>query len=126
MAQPKEKATAGREPLALSVEEVVNSVEVRGRVSQAPERRELPSGDTIVVAHVVVPRPREKHSRVTHDTFVVCAWRAGPARSLAAVGVGEVIEVQGRLRRRFWRAGGGEASACEIEVLRVRRLRRPA
>ena len=119
------KATAGREPLATSVEEMVNSVVVRGRVSRAPERRELPSGDTIVVAHVVVPRPREKHSRVTHDTFAVTAWRAGPSRSLAAVVEGEVVEVQGRLRRRFWRAGGGEASACEIEVLRLRRLRRP-
>jgi single-strand DNA-binding protein len=121
MAQPK--ATAGREPLAASVEEVVNTVEVRGRVSRAPERRELPSGDTIVVAHVVVPRPREKHSRVTHDTFVVCAWRAGPARSLSAVGEAASPR-SGPLRRRFWRAGGGEASACEIEVLRLRRLRR--
>jgi len=33
-----------------------------------------------------------------------------------------VLEVEGALRRRFWRMGAGAASRSEVEVLRVRRL----
>ena len=35
---------------------------------------------------------------------------------------GDVVEVEGSLRRRFWRVGAGAASRSEVEVTRVRRV----
>ncbi len=123
MTHAREQVRVG--PGAATREDDVNSVVLRGRLSGTPERRELPSGDAIVVARLVVHRRQEKGSRVTHDTFDLSAWRAVAARSLLRADDGDIIEVEGRLRRRFWRAGGRPASRYEIEVLRLRRLRRP-
>lgn len=108
-----------------------NEVLLVGRVSGTPEPRELPSGDRIVAWRIVVDRvpPRRAAAGVrtaSVDTFDCVAWTAGLRRSTSALGDGDVIELEGALRRRFWRAGAAAASRCELEVSRVRRLRRQA
>jgi single-strand DNA-binding protein len=35
---------------------------------------------------------------------------------------GDIVEVRGSLRRRFWRAGPGAVSRTEVEVVRLRRV----
>ena len=106
-----------------------NEVLLVGRVSGTPEQRELPSGDSIVAWRIVVARipirPRPEGVRAaTVDTFDCVAWTAGLRRTARGLADGDVVELEGALRRRFWRAGAGAASRCELEVSRVRRLRR--
>lgn len=110
-----------------------NEVHLVGRLSAEPTPRELPSGDVLVTFRLVVARPPAARrtgggpsSRSpTVDTIDCSAWRKGVQRSLDKAAPGDVIEVEGALRRRFWRTGSGAASRSEVEVSRVRRLTRP-
>lgn len=107
-----------------------NEVRLIGRVSAAPERRELPSGDLLVSWRLVVGRPPPRRAapegvRVpTVDTLTCVAWSAGARRTASALGPGDVVEVAGALRQRFWKAGAALASRTEVEVEVVRRLAR--
>jgi single-strand DNA-binding protein len=108
-----------------------NEVHLVGRLGAAPERRELPSGDILVQFRLVVDRTAQTGRRSTRtgarrtptvDTLDCAAWRKDVQRSLAACQAGDVVEVTGALRRRFWRSPGGAASRSEVEAARVRRL----
>jgi single-strand DNA-binding protein len=104
-----------------------NEVLLVGRLAATPTSRELPSGDVLVQFRVVVTReqaPAAGRRAPTVDTLECSAWRKGPQRSLSTCQPGDVLEVEGALRRRFWRAAGGAASRSEVEALRVRRVRR--
>ena len=108
-----------------------NEVVLVGRLPALPEERELPSGDLLVTWRVVVGRPQGRRSPegvrpTTVDTLDCVAWTASTRRAASALAVDDVVEVTGALRRRFWRAGAGAASRCEVEVSTVRRVgRRP-
>lgn len=108
-----------------------NEVLLVGRVPAAPEQRALPSGDALVTWRVVVGRPPgrplpEGVRATTVDTLDCVAWTASTRRAATALLPDDVVEVTGALRRRFWRAGAGAASRCEVEVSTVRRVsRRP-
>jgi single-strand DNA-binding protein len=104
-----------------------NEVLLVGRVSGAPEERTLPSGDCLVTWRLVVERPPGRRPpegvrATTVDTFDCVAWSAAVRRRAVLLLADDVVEVQGALRRRFWRAGGGTASRCEVEAASVRRL----
>lgn len=106
-----------------------NEVVLVGRVSGEVAERELPSGDRLVTWRLVVARPPgrkppEGVRPTTVDTLDCVAWAAGPRRSAAALLDGDLVEVHGALRRRFWRAGAGAVSRCEVEAATVRRVRR--
>ena len=108
-----------------------NEVLLVGRISGSPVRRVLPSGDEIVSFRVVVRR-REQAGETREvrtprvETLDCTAWRPGTRRTAAALSDGDTVEVAGALRRRFWRTAGGRVSRCEVEVSRVRRMRRTA
>lgn len=100
----------------------VNEVRLVGRVSGTPEARELPSGDTVVQLRVVVGRPpSDRKTQV--DTIDVSCWTPGARRSALRQHEGDVIEVSGALRRRFFRAGASTQSRYEVEAGAVRRHR---
>ena len=108
-----------------------NEVRLVGRLAVEPVHRELPSGDPLVSFRLVVERDAAavRAARAggssrspTVDTLECSAWRRDVQRALARTGPGDVLEVQGALRRRFWRTGAGAASRSEVEVVRVRRL----
>jgi single-strand DNA-binding protein len=106
----------------------VNEVRLRGRLAAPPQQRELPSGDAIVVCRLVVARVGAPTGRVRIDTIDVVARRAAIRRRLSAASPGEVLEVTGPLRRRFWRGPQGPASRYEVEadsLVRVARAPRP-
>lgn len=103
----------------------VNEVRLQGRVSGAPEERVLPSGDRLWVFRVVVPREAPR-GRQRVDTVDCAAWTPRVRRSVSAWRDGDVVQLSGSLRRRFYRAGGATASRVEVETLRARLIRRAA
>lgn len=108
----------------------VNLVRLRGRVSGAPERRVLPSGDEVVALRVVVRRP-DSETVDALDVSVGPAPGPGGRRSDGQVGrrvlataarlsVDDRVEVAGELRRRWWDAGGARRSRLEVRATTVR------
>lgn len=107
--------------------EVVNEVRLVGRVSQDPELREMPSGDSVWTFRVVVPRqPASVRPHQGVDALECCVWTGRVKRSVTTWHSGDVVEVSGSLRRRFFRAGTGTASLVEVEVRTGRVIRRAA
>jgi single-strand DNA-binding protein len=98
----------------------VNEVRLVGRVSRAPEARELPSGDLVVQLRVVVGRP-PSNRKTQVDTIDVACWTAAARRSALRQHQGDVVEVSGALRRRFYRVGPATQSRYEVEAETVRR-----
>ena len=100
-----------------------------GRMGSRVEQRELPSGDQVTIFTVVVDRPTRPRgagasaSTVLVDAIACRTFRVAEARRVAILEPGEWVRVEGSLRRRFWRAGGGLGSAMEVDVARVRRYR---
>ena len=87
------------------------------------EMRALPSGDEILTFNLVVDRPKGHPRTVRVDTIPCQSIKAAVKRRLESLEAGELIEAEGRLVRRFWRSGAGLASAMEVEVETLRRLR---
>jgi single-strand DNA-binding protein len=105
----------------------VNEVRLVGRVSGQPEERQLPSGDSLVSFRVVVGRgpvaDAAERSRARVDTLDCVAWAARVRRTVTSWQPGDVVEIDGAVRRRFRRTPAGPTSRVEIEVLRGRRRR---
>ncbi|HET9842746.1 MAG TPA: single-stranded DNA-binding protein [Nocardioides sp.] len=103
----------------------VNEVTLVGRVSRPAEEQVLPSGSELWKFRVIVGRPPSPASRVTVDALDCVVWSKRPARSVAKWQAGDLVEVKGSLRRRFFTpAGGGRVSRCEVEVAAARLIRR--
>ena len=110
-----------------SQDDEVNEVTLVGRMSQPAEEQVLPSGSELWKFRVIVGRPPSAASRVTVDALDCVVWTKRPARSVAKWQTGDLVEVQGSLRRRFFApAGGGRVSRCEVEVASARLIRRAA
>jgi single-strand DNA-binding protein len=112
------------------VVESVNEVRLVGRLSGEPVVRTLPSGDELTVWRLVVDRQTDKSGSSTSggrspsiDTIDCVAHRPSVQRLAARWSAGDTLEVQGALRRRFWRGGGGTASRCEVEVVAAKTAR---
>jgi single-strand DNA-binding protein len=109
-----------------------NEVLLVGRVSTAAEERQLPSGDLLVTFRVVVERPPPRRPapegvRVpTFDALTCVGWSARVRRTASTLVVGDVVEVTGAVRQRYWRGGAGLGSRTEVEALTLRRLVRAA
>lgn len=110
-----------------TVESSVNEVRLVGRISQQPEERVLPSGDSVWTFRIVVPRAGGRaRSRQTVDSLDCAVWTGRVRRSVAVWSVDDVVEVTGAMRRRFFRAGGAAVSRVEVEVSGGRVIRRAA
>lgn len=83
-----------------------NLVLLQGTLSRASERRTLPSGDQLVQYEVTT---RDADGRA--DTVPV-VWPAAPARATFEAGV--AVVVAGRVRRRYFQAGGATGSRTEV------------
>lgn len=103
-----------------------NEVHLRGRVSGAPEQRDLPSGDVLVQLRVVIPRPTTRSrtgssgSTQRVDTIDVTCWSARARAAALRLEDGAGVEVTGALRRRFFRTGSGAASRYDVEATSLR------
>lgn len=126
-----EDASTGRTAAERSAPEPAdaaqNCVSLIGRVSSAPLERELPSGDTIITFRIVLargPSPMTKRSRQTSDWVDCVVWGSRVRRSAKTWRVDDVVEVEGALRRRFFRTRDGASTRVEVEVLSGRALAR--
>ena len=104
-----------------------NEVMLRGRVAAPVDERELPSGDTIMTARIIVDRDSAALSRSSQrvDTIDCVAWLRRVQRSMRGWKAGERVEVTGAIRRRFFRGAHGPVSRVEVEIRTVRRLDKP-
>jgi single-strand DNA-binding protein len=110
---------------AVTEADEVNDVMLVGRLSQPAEERVLPSGDRLWTFRVIVARSGAAATRATVDALDCVVWAKRPARSVAAWRSGDLVEVHGSLRRRFFApASGGRVSRCEVEVSSARLIRR--
>ncbi len=85
----------------------LNVVMLRGRLSRPAELRVLPSGDRLVALELSVPQAGVR----TESVPVV--WHDPPAVA-ETLDVDQVVMVLGRVRRRFFRAGGSTQSRTEV------------
>ena len=116
--------TAQQEEAAV---DAVNEIRLVGRVSQQPEERVLPSGDSLWTFRLVVPRPPgASRSRQQVDALECAVWSGRARRSVAGWRTDDLVEVTGSIRRRFFRTAGGAASRVEVEVAGGRIIRRAA
>jgi single-strand DNA-binding protein len=89
------------------IDVATNVVALVGRLNRPAEERELPSGDRLLGLELTVDRPDDKAESVP------VVWPAGPASALGWE-PGELVVVVGRVRRRFFRAGGVTQSRTEV------------
>lgn len=102
-----------------------NEVCLAGRVSSAPRERRLPSGDRVVTFRLVVARartPMTANSKQVSDWVDCAAWGGRVRRSAASWRVGDHVEIEGALRRRFFRDTDVASTRLEVEVLSGRCL----
>lgn len=95
-----------------------NEVVLRGRVSGESSERELPSGDRVAEFRIVVARD----DRDGYDTLDIAVWKAALRKRVLSLKEDEWVEVDGVIRRRFWRAGGALASRWQVEGREVNRI----
>ncbi len=105
-----------------------NEVVLRGRVAAPVDERELPSGDTIITARLIIDRDAAARLRSSQrvDTIDCVAWLRRVQRTMRGWQAGERVEVTGAIRRRFFRGAQGPASRVEVEIRAARRLDKPA
>lgn len=97
-----------------------NVVVLAGRLARPAETRELPSGDHLVAYELTVPREGARAESVP------VVWFEAPA-SAADHDVDDQVVVIGRVRRRFFRAGGSTQSRTEVvadAVVAARQVKR--
>jgi single-strand DNA-binding protein len=102
-----------------------NEVILWGRVSAPPDERELPSGDSIVTVRIVVGRDGAARSRSSQrvDTIDCVGWTVRAQRSMRRWAAGDQVELEGAIRRRFYRGVAGPVSRVEVEVLSCRKAK---
>lgn len=98
-----------------------NSVHLVGRVTSIAEDIQLPSDTILTRFRIVVPRAKPT-TKTTVDTIDLVAMKAGLQKRARTLVVGEIVEVEGEIRRRFWKAGMSVASRVEIEISSLSKL----
>jgi single-strand DNA-binding protein len=117
-------STSPAKPEAVASTTHVNAVTLSGRLAAEPEPREMPSGDLLLVFRLVVDRPPGAvQQRRQVDTIDCAAWSGRVQRSVRSWSAGDIVTVEGHLRRRFRRSPGGAISRVEVEVTKARRAR---
>jgi single-strand DNA-binding protein len=107
---------------------LANEVRLLGRLSAAPLTVELPSGDVLMTFRISVPRAspngRGSSSGQRVDSVPCTAWAPRLRRSIATWRAGDLVEVVGAVRCRFYQAGGATRSRVEVEASAARIMRR--
>jgi single-strand DNA-binding protein len=98
----------------------VNVVVLAGRLSDTPQVKTMPSGDSVTRFRLHVP---EAGARVL--PLPVSAWDRMARRACEPLAKGDEVLVRGHLIRRFFRDGGGGRSVTEVVATEVKKLERP-
>ncbi|GAA4196462.1 single-stranded DNA-binding protein [Microbispora amethystogenes] len=95
-----------------------NEVVLAGRLSMEPAHRELPSGALLTQWRLAVRRPGGMPGFQRSDAIECATFDDEVRDSVTGWQLDDLVEVEGALRRRWWRGG----SRYEIEVRTARRL----
>ena len=95
----------------------LNDVALRGWVTTIATERELPSGDIVVQFRIAITRPEGGV-----DTIDLESWSAKTRRIALSLKDGEWVEIQGSIRRRFWKSGQGLASRWQVVTAEIKRI----
>jgi single-strand DNA-binding protein len=107
-----------------------NDVRLVGRLTGPPAVVELPSGDALVTFRVSVPRGSASGASASGattrrvDSVPCIAWSPRLRRSILTWRPGDLVEVSGAVRCRFYQAGGATRSRVEVEASSARIMRR--
>jgi single-strand DNA-binding protein len=103
----------------------LNEVRLRGRAADVATARTLPSGDTVVTTRLIIERDQVARRRSAQrvDTIDCTGWSRRVQRSMLGWTMGDVVEIQGSIRRRFYREAAGPVSRVEVEVRSARKIR---
>jgi single-strand DNA-binding protein len=91
---------------------------------------ELPSGDELVTFRISVPRSVPSGANAAGvttqrvDSVPCSAWSPRLRRSILTWRAGDLVEVSGAVRCRFYQAGGATRSRVEVEASAARIIRR--
>jgi single-strand DNA-binding protein len=113
---------------ATNEEAHANEVRLRGRLSADPAELTMPSGDTLWTFRLVVERSGAAAARRGQhfDTLDCAVWSGRVKRSVPTWSEGDLVEVTGAIRRRFYARDAGKVSRYQIEVAAGRVIRRAA
>jgi single-strand DNA-binding protein len=112
---------------ATNEESHANEVRLRGRLSADPAELTMPSGDTLWTFRLVVERAGSGARRGQHvDTLDCAVWGGRAKRSVPTWSAGDLVEVTGAIRRRFYAVGAAKVSRYQVEVEAGRVIRRAA
>lgn len=114
--------------MSVRAPEHVNEVRLVGRLAALAQERTMPSGDAVVGFRLVVERAlKERRAGGPRVDALECsAWTQTLRRTALRWSPGDVVEINGRLRRRFQRGPNGPTSRWEVEAHSARRLQRSA
>jgi single-stranded DNA-binding protein len=93
-----------------------NEVVLVGRLSMEPAHKRLPNGSMVTQWRLAVRRPVDHPSHQRADALECVTFDDEVRDAVRDWRIDDVVEVEGALRRRWWRGG----SRYEIEVSTVR------
>jgi single-strand DNA-binding protein len=96
-----------------------NEVLLTGTVQTVPEPRQLADGSEVVTFRLLVARDPETGGS---DSLECSSTAVATRRAAVGWSVGDVVELTGALRRRFYRQGAVSRPFTLVEVHRARRV----
>lgn len=95
----------------------VNEIILVGRLSGAPECKPLPGGGQVAVWRLIVEHRDARSPQDAIDTIRCVTYDPSVQEGVRDWRHGDVIEVRGALRHRFWRGpDGGPRGLYEVEA----------
>jgi single-strand DNA-binding protein len=106
--------------------EHVNAIVLVGRLSGEPEWRALPKDRQVAVWRLIVEHRDARSPQDAIDTIRCVTYDPALQTGIRTWSHGDVIEVRGALRHRFWRGPAGPRGVYEVEaVSAILRLHSP-
>ena len=120
-------------PIERELSTHVNEMHLVGELAAVADERDLPSGDRVMTFRLTVrtesalnTRRAKPDSGARSDSIDCMASGAALMKRLMSYSPGDLIEVHGSLRHRYWRGPSGLNSRYEVEARSVRSRRRAA
>ena len=96
--------------------EHVNEIVLVGRLSGEPEWRALPNHRQVAVWRLIVEHRDARSPQDAIDTIRCVSYDPAIQTGVRTWSHGDVIEVRGALRHRFWRSPFGPRGVYEVEA----------
>jgi single-strand DNA-binding protein len=99
--------------------EHVNEIVLVGRLSGVPEWKALTGDEQVAVWRLIVEHRNARSPQDGIDTIRCVTYDPAVQEDVREWGHGDVIEVRGALRHRFWQGPSGPRGLYEVEAVEV-------